>query len=256
MTRRERARRPLAMDPDLAVLGVLLRLHEVVADLVDELEVLPEHLAERVGDLLVDDEPVQGGVVAAGGHGVSRARRVKGGGEGVATRQGSGEQVVLERARTVGPVRNDAGDHEHAAQLGELGRLERGEAEVDPADRAPLPHAEDEHEYEQDVRHAEDPPADRAHEADRKPRADVEGDEPDDQEDRLARHVIEAVAHVDEVLCRRGGEDHQQTPDREEEGRCQQQVARSGRGADCGLAHDERSRSVCTAAAKRRPRSS
>ena len=64
------ARRALPVNPDVAEFGVMLRLDEVVADLVDELEVLLEDLSEGVGDLLVDDEAIQDRVVSAYGDGI------------------------------------------------------------------------------------------------------------------------------------------------------------------------------------------
>ena len=65
VARGEGARRPLAVHPNVAELRVPLLLHEVVAYLVDELQLVAEDLAERRGDLLEDDQPVQDRVVAA-----------------------------------------------------------------------------------------------------------------------------------------------------------------------------------------------
>ena len=61
--RGESARRALSVDPDVAEARRVVRLglNEVVADLVDELEVLAEHGAKRRGDLLEDDQPIQDG---------------------------------------------------------------------------------------------------------------------------------------------------------------------------------------------------
>ena len=58
MSRRKRARRPFAMHQHVAKLGMPFLLHQVVADLVDQLEIATEHLLERGGNLLEDDQPV------------------------------------------------------------------------------------------------------------------------------------------------------------------------------------------------------
>src|SRR5688500_15574786 len=68
VARGEGARRALAVNPHVAELRVPLLLHEVVADLVDQLKLLSEDLAEGLRHLLEDDEPVQDGVVAPGRH--------------------------------------------------------------------------------------------------------------------------------------------------------------------------------------------
>src|SRR5205085_2261812 len=70
MARREGARCAFAVNPNVSELGVPLLLHEVVAYLVDEFQLLAEDLSERLGDLLEDDEPVEYREVAARRDGV------------------------------------------------------------------------------------------------------------------------------------------------------------------------------------------
>src|SRR5205085_9201913 len=63
---RKRARRALAMHPHVAQLRVLFVLHEVVADLIDQLKVCAERLTKSFRHLLEDDQAIYDRVVAAG----------------------------------------------------------------------------------------------------------------------------------------------------------------------------------------------
>src|SRR5262249_52106606 len=72
----KRARGALSVHPHFAELGVLLGLHEVVADLVDQLQIFLEDLPESLRDLLVDDEPIEDGVVPTRRDGVEIALEV------------------------------------------------------------------------------------------------------------------------------------------------------------------------------------
>src|SRR5438067_807008 len=65
MSRRKCARRALAMHPDLSVLRVPLSLHEIVADLINQLKLRAECLTKSLRDLLEDNQAIDDRVVAA-----------------------------------------------------------------------------------------------------------------------------------------------------------------------------------------------
>src|SRR2546428_12550888 len=68
MLRREGPSCTLAVDVDPAEVGMPLTLHQVMADLVDELELAFEDRAKGCRHLLGDDQPVDDRVAAAGGY--------------------------------------------------------------------------------------------------------------------------------------------------------------------------------------------
>src|SRR5438067_1682397 len=65
MPRRKSARRALAMHPDLSVLRMPFLLHEVVADLINQLKLRAECLTKSLRHLLEDNQAIDDRVVAA-----------------------------------------------------------------------------------------------------------------------------------------------------------------------------------------------
>src|SRR6202022_2999005 len=61
----ESSRRTFTVHPDGAEFRVLLELHEVMADLVDEVEGRSEDICKSASDLLVYNEAIDNGKVAA-----------------------------------------------------------------------------------------------------------------------------------------------------------------------------------------------
>ncbi len=66
ITCRKRARRPLAMHPNVSEVRVPLLLHQVVTDLVNQFEIGVESFAERFSYLFENDQTVENRIVAAG----------------------------------------------------------------------------------------------------------------------------------------------------------------------------------------------
>src|SRR5262245_48377600 len=60
----------LAMDPYLAELGMILLLHQIVADLINQLQLVAKYLLKRFSHLFKDDQSIDDCKVTARSHGV------------------------------------------------------------------------------------------------------------------------------------------------------------------------------------------
>jgi hypothetical protein len=117
-------------------------------------------------------------------------------------------------------------------ELGQLGGLEVGEAQVDPGPGPVELHADARHEHRDQQRRG-DEQADRgpaAHQADRQPHRHQQRDEAEDGEDDLVDAGPPGGLVVERGLDRRGGEHHDQADGQEHAGRADDQLE-AGHGA-------------------------